>query len=204
MLRADDGRVGGADSADPRADERATHGGGSRPAARGGGDRPAALARAAAARAGGGDHPYADRLTFPSGWLRTRRDYARFLNLIEVSAFLHQHQRARSQDAIVATPADYQVAYDLAAEVLADTLAELKKPLRAVLEAVNTLASTSGEPVTRRAVREQLQCPDSSLRNWLNELVSLEYLDVDCAAWARRRATGWERGRRASGRCSGS
>jgi hypothetical protein len=124
--------------------------------------------------------PYADRLTFPSGWLRTRRDYARFLNLIEVSAFLHQYQRARSQDAIVATRADYQVAYDLAAEVLADTLAELKKPLRAVLEAVTTLAATSGEPVTRRAVRESLQCPDSSLRNWLSELVSLEYLEVDC------------------------
>lgn len=124
--------------------------------------------------------PYADRLTFPSGWLRTRRDYARFLNLIEVSAFLHQYQRARSQDAIVATRADYAVAYDLAAEVLADTLAELKKPLRAVLEAVTTLATTSGGPVTRRAVREQLQCPDSSLRNWLSELVSLEYLEVDC------------------------
>lgn len=124
--------------------------------------------------------PYADRLTFPSGWLRTRRDYARFLNLIEVSAFLHQYQRARSQDAIVATRADYAVAYDLAAEVLADTLAELKKPLRAVLEAVTTLATTSGEPVTRRAVREQLQCPDSSLRNWLAELVSLEYLEVEC------------------------
>jgi DNA primase len=125
--------------------------------------------------------PYADRLTFPSGWLRTRRDYARFLNLIEVSAFLHQYQRARSQDAIVATRADYQVAYDLAAEVLADTLAELKKPLRAVLEAVTTLAVHAGEPVTRRAVREQLQCPDSSLRTWLTELVSLEYLEVDCA-----------------------
>ena len=125
--------------------------------------------------------PYADRLTFPSGWLRTRRDYARFLNLIEVSAFLHQYQRARSQDAIVATRADYQVAYDLAAEVLADTLAELKKPLRAVLEAVTTLAVHTGEAVTRRAVREQLQCPDSSLRTWLTELVSLEYLEVDCA-----------------------
>ena len=37
--------------------------------------------------------PFADRLTFPSSWMRTRRDHARFLNLIEVSAFLHQHQR---------------------------------------------------------------------------------------------------------------
>ena len=37
--------------------------------------------------------PFADKLSFPTGWMRTRRDHARFLNLIEVSAFLHQHQR---------------------------------------------------------------------------------------------------------------
>ncbi len=40
--------------------------------------------------------PFADRLSFPSSWMRTRRDHARFLNLIEVSAFLHQHQRERT------------------------------------------------------------------------------------------------------------
>ena len=47
--------------------------------------------------------PFADKLSFPSSWMRTRRDHARFLNLIEVSAFLHQHQRERTADgAIVA------------------------------------------------------------------------------------------------------
>ena len=46
--------------------------------------------------------PFADKLTFPSAWMRTRRDHARFLNLIEVSAFLHQHQRERPGGAIVA------------------------------------------------------------------------------------------------------
>ena len=45
---------------------------------------------------------------FPSSWMRTRRDHARFLNLIEVSAFLHQHQRERTAEgAIVASLADY-------------------------------------------------------------------------------------------------
>jgi hypothetical protein len=70
--------------------------------------------------------PFADKLVFPSSWLRTRRDYARFLNLIEVSAFLHQHQRERRGGAIVAEAADYAVAYALAAEVLADTLSDLE------------------------------------------------------------------------------
>jgi len=125
--------------------------------------------------------PFAEALTFPVAWMRTRRDHARFLNLIEVSAFLHQSQRARQDGAIVATVADYAVAYQLAADVLTETLADLKKPLQLVLDAVTALATEAGGPVTRRALRERLQCPDSSLRIWLAELVSLEYLDADCA-----------------------
>ena len=41
--------------------------------------------------------PYVDLLSFPSQWLRTRRDHERFLCLIEASAFLHQHQRTRKE-----------------------------------------------------------------------------------------------------------
>ena len=74
--------------------------------------------------------PFADELCFPSSWMRTRRDHARFLNLIEVSAFLHQHQRARSAGAIVGSLDDYATAYGLAAEVLTETLADLRKPFR--------------------------------------------------------------------------
>jgi DNA-binding transcriptional ArsR family regulator len=139
--------------------------------------------------------PYADRLTFPDAWMRTRRDHARFLNLIEVSAFLHQHQRERSRaGAIVASVADYAVAYALAAEVLAETLSDLRKPLREVLESIRALSlkgetgtdetaapsSRSGGSgaVTRRDLREALALPDSTVRRWLAELVELEYLRV--------------------------
>jgi DNA primase len=125
--------------------------------------------------------PFAEAVTFPVAWMRTRRDHARFLNLIEVSAFLHQYQRPRQGEAIVATLADYAVAYQLAADVLAETLGDLKKPLQTVLDAVTAAATETGGPVTRRALRERLQCPDSSLRTWLTELVTLEYLEVDCA-----------------------
>jgi hypothetical protein len=127
--------------------------------------------------------PFADKLSFPSSWLRTRRDYARFLNLIEVSAFLHQHQRERRGGAIVATTADYAVAYALAAEVLAETLSDLRKPLRQALERVRALSLKGDGSVSRREIREALAMPDSTVRRWLADLVELEYLtQVDAGA----------------------
>jgi hypothetical protein len=120
--------------------------------------------------------PYADRLTFPSSWMRTRRDHARFLNLIEVSAFLHQHQRDRCNGAIVAALADYAVAYGLAGEVLQETLTDLRKPLREAYTRIQELSLKSEGPVSRREIREALAVPDSTVRRWLAELVELEYL----------------------------
>ena len=120
--------------------------------------------------------PYADRLTFPSAWMRTRRDHARFLNLVEVSAFLHQHQREVREGAILASLTDYEAAYALAAQVLAETLSDVKKPLREAYERVRELALKGNGSVSRRDIREALQVPDSTVRRWLQDLVELEYL----------------------------
>jgi len=129
--------------------------------------------------------PFADRLTFPSSWMRTRRDHARFLNLIEVSAFLHQHQRGRDGGAIVAAADDYAAAYGLAASVLTETLSDLKKPLREAYGHVRGLCERGEGAVTRREIREALQMPDSTVRNWLSELVSLEYLETESGGAGR-------------------
>jgi len=120
--------------------------------------------------------PFADKLSFPSSWMRTRRDHARFLNLIEVSAFIHQQQREREGGAIVASLADYGVAYALAGEVLAETLSDLRKPLREVLERIRGISTKGDETVSRREIREALSVPDSTVRRWLQDLVELEYL----------------------------
>lgn len=122
--------------------------------------------------------PFADRLTFPADWMRARRDHARFLNLIEVSAFLHQFQRERHAGAIVASPDDYAIAYELASEVLVDTFSDLKKPLREAYERICALFREGEGPVSRRYIREQLSVPDSTVRRWLSELVELEYLEI--------------------------
>jgi 5S rRNA maturation endonuclease (ribonuclease M5) len=122
--------------------------------------------------------PFADQLTFPTAWMRTRRDHARFLNLIEVSAFLHQYKRERRGGAIVAAFADYESAYGLAGEVLADTLSDLRSPLRRALERIRSLAEEQGGTVSRREIREALKEADSTVRGWLQTLVELEYLAV--------------------------
>jgi hypothetical protein len=123
--------------------------------------------------------PFADKLSFPSSWMRTRRDHARFLNLIEVSAFLHQHQRERTADgAIEASLADYEAAYGLAGEVLRETLSDVKKPLREALQRIQSLAAAGEGSVSRREIREALGIPDSTVRGWLQQLVELEYLAV--------------------------
>jgi len=121
---------------------------------------------------------YADKLTFPSAWMRTRRDHARFLNLIEVSAFLHQYQRERKHGAIVASVRDYAVAYALAAEVLAETLSDVRKPLREAYERIRELSRKGDGTVSRREIREALAVPDSTVRRWLCDLVELEYLSL--------------------------
>lgn len=111
--------------------------------------------------------------------MRTRRDHARFLNLIEVSAFLHQHQRERTAEgAIVASLADYETAYALAGEVLRETLSDVKKPLREALQRIRGLAAEGEGSVSRREIREALSLPDSTVRGWLQQLVELEYLAI--------------------------
>ena len=123
--------------------------------------------------------PYAEALRFPTAWMRTRRDHARFLNLIEVSAFLHQHQRERRHgDAIVADVADYAAAYALARDVLAETLSDVRRPLREAYERIQGLSLNGDGSVSRREIREALDVPDSTVRRWLAELVELEYLAV--------------------------
>ncbi|MCA9797666.1 MAG: DNA primase, partial [Candidatus Eremiobacteraeota bacterium] len=126
--------------------------------------------------------PYVDLLSFPSRWLRTRRDNERFLSLIEASAFLHQHQRVKKTVQgpdgevayIEATLDDYRLAYELAQGVLHATLHELSAPARELLEAAGTLEP----PFTRRELRAAIGWPQRRLHDTLNELVDMEYLLV--------------------------
>ena len=139
--------------------------------------------------------PFAEKLTFPNSWLRTRRDNLRMLNLIEAVAFLHQHQRPRHRlqsgaEYIEATVEDYAIAYSLATTALGFGLDELRKPARDLLALIEGKAKAIAEErgatlaaVTfmRRDVRSWSGLPNHQVKLAMHELEELEYIEVDKA-----------------------
>lgn len=130
--------------------------------------------------------PYVEQLTFPSRWLRTRRDHERFLCLLEAVAFLHQHQRERGQTEdgspyILATLADYALTYRLAKDVLASTLHELSRDAHDLWLAIRAWTEEQPGPpplFTRRLLRQVTSIEDHRLRATLEELVEMEYVQA--------------------------
>lgn len=124
--------------------------------------------------------PYVEHLTFPTKWLRTRRDNERFLCLIEASAFLHQHQRPRKSVPsaegeifyIEATWDDYRLAYELAQTALKASLHELSPGARDLFDRLGEL----GEEFTRRDVRDLTRWSQRRVIDTLGELESMEYV----------------------------
>jgi DNA primase catalytic core len=134
--------------------------------------------------------PFVEHLSFPTRWLRTRRDHERFLCLVEAVAFLHQHQRSGGVFAdgtryIDATPADYRTAFELAQQVLAATFHELSREARELLEAAQAMLAEperqnvpDGACFTRKDLRGHTQWPDHRVRVALDELRDLEYVEL--------------------------
>lgn len=127
--------------------------------------------------------PYVHLLTFPTQWLRSRRDHDRFLHLIEVLAFLHQHQRPQKlhhgAKYIEATVSDYRWAHFLAHKVLRHSLDEVSRWARELLTFFETRTPSW---ITKRELREGLDWPDRRTREALDELVELEFLEVQRGA----------------------
>jgi DNA primase catalytic core len=130
--------------------------------------------------------PYADKIAFPTQWLRTRRDNERFLCLIEAIAFLHQHQRERGELSngkpyVMANLQDYRLAYELAQDVLSSTFHELTREARSLWELlvpyVNTRDSRRPKDVvfTLKDLRPVTNYANHQLRRGLQELVEMEY-----------------------------
>ncbi len=138
-------------------------------------------------------NPYAQHLTFPDQTTRLRRDHEKYLTLIDVIAFVHQHQRpvktARRGEQVIeyieATLADIELANRIAHDVLGRSLDELPSQTRRLLQRIDAHVKGEGTRLSvrrcdvrfsRRSLREAIHWGDTQLRLHLARLVDLEYV----------------------------
>jgi DNA primase len=140
-------------------------------------------------------NPYAPLLTFPDQATRLRRDHEKYLTLIDVIAFLHQHQRpiktaqhgAERIEHIEVTLADIAAANRIAHDVLGRSLDELPPQTRRLLNLIDQFVAAecarqqlkrADLRFSRKAIRAATGLSDTQLRLHLQRLVELEYLLV--------------------------
>ena len=142
-------------------------------------------------------NPFARFLTFPDQTTRLRRDHEKYLTLIDVIAFVHQHQRpicvaerslgkdSQRVEYIEATLADIELANRLAHDVLGRSLDELPPQTRRLLKLIDGHVGAECQRqgirradyrFARRTLREAIAWGDTQLRLHLERLVELEYL----------------------------
>jgi DNA primase len=138
-------------------------------------------------------NPYAHKLAFRDDKTRMRRDFPKYLGLIDAIAFVHQHQRKKltaSVDGSVleyieVTEADIERANALFAAVHGRSLDELPAQTRVVLNKLRAFVEERAqadavEPChvlfSRRQAREALGIGDTQLRVHMERLCALEFL----------------------------
>jgi hypothetical protein len=134
--------------------------------------------------------PYAEHLSFPSTGARVCQLQESFLGLIEASALLHQQQRKwdvneAGKSIILADLQDYRLAYDLASELLADGLHELSRGARKLWARIREGVA---DPACfhRKELHDLTGLDTATLKDYLHELVELEYLEGGFEAKAYR------------------
>ena len=124
--------------------------------------------------------PFADILArlFPARSLKARRDFKKLLNIIGTVAFLHQYQRPIVKQIknpinsyILATPADFYIAFRIAGASLQTTLMNIQQ------RALETLAIfTEGDSFTAGEVSVRIDKTQSTTRQILNSLMHSGFL----------------------------
>ena len=84
--------------------------------------------------------PFAERVEVPTHRVRVRRDIERIFDVIEVVAWLNQHNRERDErDYIIATEEDFRITAELVTEPLQRAWKSLTPTEEAVMEAIASL-----------------------------------------------------------------
>lgn len=131
---------------------------------------------------------------FPAELVRARRDFQRALRLVEVIALLHQQQRDLDElGRVVATVADYQLAYPLLQAVLEPSMTGLGDKALAVCDLHDELAGEVGGWVWRidleRAATQRKLADRKTVHDWCRRLSDRGIFDGELQAgkWRHRR-----------------
>jgi len=124
--------------------------------------------------------PYAERIEIPSSPIRIRRDARRLVDVVRVTAWVHQHGRERDEACrIMATEDDFQAALELVSESLIRAWRTLTPAEEGVLRAIKELP----EPLRKNGFRRRnLKVPGASdrrIKEILKSLTDTGYLDCD-------------------------
>lgn len=138
-------------------------------------------------------NPLAGQLTFPSGAHRTRRDFDKYLTLIEAHALLNQFNRPVIEteidgeifECIQVTREDIKRVNPIARHIFAASLDDLGPITRKLLELIRELVKARCETekiepedcvFSRRDVREYTKWSEDQVRRHMERLSQFEYL----------------------------
>lgn len=125
-------------------------------------------------------NPYATQLKLPEGIQDERRLYKLYLHFIEIITVLHQYQRKKSSEQkLISSKHDCQIAKDLMFECIMLKMDELDGSLRQFFERLKDYVSKQSNAAyefSQREIRAALQVKKTQLSYYINELMSLEYI----------------------------
>jgi len=130
---------------------------------------------------------YAPVLQYDTDRLQMRREFTKYMTLIQSIALLHQHQRPMKQasfgEYVEVVPSDIALANDLARTFFLNSVDELAPHTRGFAEVLSQFIKQNGGVATfsRKEVRDYSGWSDWNVRKCLDQLEELEYV---------RRATG--------------
>lgn len=127
--------------------------------------------------------PFANLLVdyFPTDTGRIQRDFKRFLALIEASCLLHQEQREKSEDYLVATFQDYAVAYEIARKILCQSLREISPKAEELLVVIKKIKEEKNEDsfsFTRKDIESRKAMESRQVNRYLKELTRRGYCSI--------------------------
>lgn len=130
--------------------------------------------------------PYINLIKFPTKPIRVRRDFSKFISLIETSAYLYQYQREKvvvdGIEYIIANLDDYRLAYDIASVILARTIKELSIRAEELVRAFEKILSertqcgNNEQVVNRHELCKILEWSLPTLTKYIEEAESMGYV----------------------------